>query len=119
MRSIRDKADELCKVPGWNEHDQTALEALSSLRSLFDDACNRYFARKQELVAFDYLDLEIRATELLRSNPEIAASCRARFRHLMVDELQDTNPTQIAFLDLLAGGGSGDNKGPERFSSAT
>ena len=99
----------------WNAHDQVALEALSSLRSLFDDACNRYSARKQELVAFDYLDLEIKAAQLLRSHPEIAASYRSRLRHLMVDELQDTNPTQIAFLDLLAGGGAGDNKGPERF----
>ena len=115
MGSIRDKADELCKVPGWNDHDQTALEALSSLRSLFDDACNRYSARKQELVAFDYLDLEIRATELLGAHPEIAASYRSRLRHLMVDELQDTNPTQIASLNLLTGGGEADNKGPERF----
>ena len=75
--------------------------------ALFRDACHRYSARKRELVALDYLDLEIMATQLLCSHPEIAASYGSRLRHLMVDELQDTNPTQIAFLDLL--------KGPERF----
>ena len=115
MGSIRDMAKELNALPSWNEHDHVALEALASLRSLFRDACNRYSARKQELVAFDYLDLEIRAAQLLRSHPGIAASCRSRLRHLMVDELQDTNPTQIAFLDLLSGGGEADPKGPERF----
>ena len=107
MGSIREKAGELSGLPRWNEHDPIALEALSSLRSLFTDACNRYSARKQELVALDYLDLEIRAAQLLSSHPDIAAFYRSRLRHLMVDELQDTNPTQIAFLNLL--------KGPERF----
>ena len=107
MGSIRDKAKELGALPCWNEHDQIALEALASLRSLFGDACDRYSARKRELSAFDYLDLEIMATQLLGSHPEIAASYGTRLRHLMVDELQDTNPTQIAFLNLL--------KGPERF----
>ncbi len=107
MGSIREKAGELSGLPRWNKHDPIALEALSSLRSLFTDACNRYSARKQELVALDYLDLEIRAAQLLSSHPDIAAFYRSRLRHLMVDELQDTNPTQIAFLNLL--------KGPERF----
>ena len=107
MGAIRDKAKELGGLPRWNEHDPIALEALASLRSLFGDACDRYSARKRELAAFDYLDLEIMATQLLGSHPEIAAAYGSRLRHLMVDELQDTNPTQIAFLNLL--------KGPERF----
>ena len=107
MGSIRDMAKGFKALPRWNDYDQTALEALASLRRLFDDACTRYSSRKQELVALDYLDLEIRATELLSEHPEIAAAYGSRLRHLMVDELQDTNPTQIKFLDLL--------KGPERF----
>lgn len=107
MGSIRDMAKGFKALPRWNDYDQTALEALASLRRLFDDACTRYSSRKQELVALDYLDLEIRATELLSEHPEIAAAYGSRLRHLMVDELQDTNPIQIKFLDLL--------KGPERF----
>ena len=107
MGSIRDMAKGFKALPRWNDYDQTALEALASLRRLFDDACTRYSRHKRELVALDYLDLEIRATELLSEHPEIAAAYGSRLRHLMVDELQDTNPTQIKFLDLL--------KGPERF----
>ena len=115
MRWIRETASKLRGLPRWNEHDQIALEALSSLRSLFEDACARYSGRKRELIALDYLDLEIKAAELLRAHPVIAASYRARLRHLLVDELQDTNPTQIAFLDLLTGRGDSGSMGPERF----
>ena len=88
---------------------------LVSLRSLLDDACRRYRDRKRELAALDYLDLEIEATRLLRDHPLVAASYRARFRHLMVDELQDTNPAQIELLELLSRGAEGDSTGPERF----
>ena len=56
------------ELPRWNEHDAMALEALDSLKSLFDDACARYETRKRELAALDYLDLELKTEELLRSH---------------------------------------------------
>ena len=115
LRAFRDAAKRLDGLPRWNEHDPVALEALDSLRSLFDDACARYAARKRELAALDYLDLELRTGELLRPHPDIAASYRQRFRHLMVDELQDTNPVQIELLGLLSQGGDAGPPRPERF----
>ena len=63
----------------------------------------------------DYLDLDLMTEELLRSHPDIAASYRSRFRHLMVDELQDTNPVQIELLCLLSRGEDTGTPGPERF----
>ncbi len=115
LRGVRDTANWLKELPCWNDHDQPALEILLSLRALFEDACRRYEARKRELAALDFADLEIRATQLLSSHPDIAASCRARFRHLMVDELQDTNPSQIALLSLLGSGGDAGLPRPECF----
>ena len=112
---MREEVDALGKIPRWNDYDAMALEALDSLRSLFDDACSRYEARKKELAALDFLDLEVKTEELLRSHPDIAASYRTRFRHLMVDELQDTNPIQIEILRLLSRGGPSASQGPERF----
>ena len=47
MGAIRDIASRLRGVPQWNEHDAPALEALASLRLLFDDACARYAARRR------------------------------------------------------------------------
>ena len=40
---------------------------------------------------------------LLRDNPELLAHYQQRFRHLLVDEFQDTNDIQYAWLRLLAG----------------
>ena len=115
LRAFRETADRLDKLPRWNEHDDDALQALDSLRDLFRDACARYAARKKELAAMDYLDLELKTEELLSSHPDVAASYRSRFRHLMVDELQDTNPAQIAVLRLLSRGGGAGQPAPERF----
>ena len=115
MGAIRNVARDLEGLPQWNEHDAPALEALASLRSLFEDACRWYAARKSELAALDYLDLELKAIQLLQSHPDVAASYRSRFRHLMVDELQDTNPAQIELLDLLSRGANPDPVSPERF----
>ena len=116
LSTFRDAARRLGSLPKWNEHDTDALEALNSLRSLFDDACARYATRKRELAALDYLDLELKTAELLRSHPDVAASYQSRFRHMMVDELQDTNPAQIEILSLLSqGGGDAEVLGPERF----
>ena len=51
----------------------------------------------------DFAELLLRAHELWRDNPDILAHYRNRFRHLLVDEFQDTNAIQYAWLRLLAG----------------
>jgi DNA helicase-2/ATP-dependent DNA helicase PcrA len=51
----------------------------------------------------DFAELLLRAHELWRDNPEVLAFYRRRFRHLLVDEFQDTNAIQYAWLRLLAG----------------
>jgi DNA helicase II / ATP-dependent DNA helicase PcrA len=51
----------------------------------------------------DFAELLLRAHELWRDNPELLAHYQARFRHLLVDEFQDTNAIQYAWLRLLAG----------------
>ncbi|GMU69230.1 MAG: DNA helicase [Steroidobacteraceae bacterium] len=51
----------------------------------------------------DFAELLLRAFELLRDNPEVLRHYRARFRHVLVDEFQDTNAIQYAWMKLLAG----------------
>ncbi|MDJ0907618.1 MAG: DNA helicase II [Woeseiaceae bacterium] len=51
----------------------------------------------------DFAELLLRAHELWRDNPELLAHYRRRFQHLLVDEFQDTNAIQYAWLRLLAG----------------
>ena len=53
----------------------------------------------------DFAELLLRAHELWLHHEELLAHYRARFRHLLVDEFQDTNRIQYAWLRLLAGEG--------------
>ncbi|TVO76788.1 DNA helicase II [Sedimenticola selenatireducens] len=51
----------------------------------------------------DFAELLLRAHELLRDRPDILHHYRERFQHILVDEFQDTNTIQYAWLRLLAG----------------
>jgi DNA helicase II / ATP-dependent DNA helicase PcrA len=51
----------------------------------------------------DFTELLLRAYELCRDRPEIQAHYHRRFRHLLVDEFQDTNTLQYRWLKVLAG----------------
>ncbi|WP_439640144.1 DNA helicase II [Nevskia sp.] len=51
----------------------------------------------------DFAELLLRAHELCRDVPQIQQHYRQRFRHILVDEFQDTNTLQYAWLRVLAG----------------
>ena len=51
----------------------------------------------------DFAELLLRAHELWRNHPEILHHYQHRFRHVLVDEFQDTNAIQYAWLRLLVG----------------
>jgi len=62
----------------------------------------RYQRALQAASAVDFGDLIVRVIELFRKDPEIAGRYASRFRHILVDEFQDTNPAQYQLLRLLA-----------------
>ncbi len=51
----------------------------------------------------DFAELLLRAHELWLNNPDLLARYRRRFSHLLIDEFQDTNAVQYAWLRVLAG----------------
>jgi DNA helicase-2/ATP-dependent DNA helicase PcrA len=80
------------------------------------DAFDGDTRRKQELYAIydeqcqregvvDFAELLLRCFELLSRNEILRQHYRERFRHILVDEFQDTNRLQYQWLRLLAGGG--------------
>lgn len=54
----------------------------------------------------DFAELLLRSYELLKRNQVLCAHYRERFRHILIDEFQDTNVLQYQWLKLLAGIGS-------------
>lgn len=63
----------------------------------------RYAERLRLANAFDFDDLIMETVHLLGAFADVAAYYRSRFRHILVDEYQDTNPAQYALIRALAG----------------
>ena len=62
-----------------------------------------YDAQCQREGVVDFAELLLRCYELLQRNQQLREHYQARFRHILVDEFQDTNPLQYRWLKLLAG----------------
>ena len=62
-----------------------------------------YQERCQRAGLVDFAELLLRAHELWLEHPPLLAHYQQRFRHLLVDEFQDTNAIQYAFVRVLAG----------------
>ncbi len=62
----------------------------------YEDTCQR-------AGVVDFAELLLRAFELWRDRPDILQHYRTRFRHVLVDEFQDTNAIQYAWIRLLVG----------------
>ena len=62
-----------------------------------------YQARLAEANAVDFDDLIMRTVQLLQANPQIRDFYRNRFRHILVDEYQDTNHAQYVLVRELTG----------------
>ena len=65
------------------------------------DVYREYQARLLRAGAMDFDDLLGQAVEVLRRRPDVLASYQQRFRHILVDEYQDTNPVQNELIMLL------------------
>ncbi len=65
-------------------------------------AVERYEKAKARAGALDFLDLLLKARDLVRGNATVRRGFQARFTHLFVDEFQDTDPLQAEILLLLA-----------------
>jgi ATP-dependent exoDNAse (exonuclease V) beta subunit len=78
-------------------------EAYEQLRALVAAFGERYEELKAERSALDFEDLQLQAVALLRGNARMRDRYREQFRHLLVDEFQDTNALQLSLVEALRG----------------
>jgi ATP-dependent helicase/nuclease subunit A len=68
-------------------------------------ADDEYRRRKRRAGALDFRDLLVLARDLVRDNAEVRDALRRRFRFVLLDELQDTDPVQMELVELVCGDG--------------
>ena len=73
---------------------------------VINNTAEQYEKKKQESNAFDFDDLLLCWLDLFERNPEVREQYRHRFKHVLVDEFQDTNIIQARIIDLFSGGSS-------------
>ncbi|MGH8258317.1 MAG: UvrD-helicase domain-containing protein, partial [Steroidobacteraceae bacterium] len=93
---INSNKDEGRRPAGLKDGNDPTRRQLIRLYADYEEACGR-------AGVVDFAELLLRAFELWRDRPELLAHYRRRFRHVLVDEFQDTNSIQYGWLKLLVG----------------
>ncbi len=92
-----------CKEDGQRAKDLAARDEETrkkiEIYALYEEQCQR------ESVV-DFGELMLRSFELLRDNAHVREHYQRRFRHILIDEFQDTNKLQYAWIKMLAGQGA-------------
>ena len=86
---------------------EIAQEMLVLLGGCFEDLCERYSDHKRAAALLDFDDLLYKARDLLRDHVNVREALSCRYKHVLVDEFQDTDPLQAEILFLLCGEGDG------------
>ena len=93
---INEQKDEGLRAAHIDEHGDLFHKTMLRVYRAYEQACER-----GGLV--DFAELLLRAHELWLKNPHILQHYQQRFKHILVDEFQDTNTIQYAWLRVLAG----------------
>ncbi len=83
-------------------------QAANPTEQTLAEAYQLYQRRLREASAFDFDDLIMTTVNLLQAFPDAAEHYRRRFRHVLVDEYQDTNHAQYVLVQELVGPAGGD-----------
>src|SRR3954464_12284757 len=85
------------------DHETFAGRAETHIEKTLAEAYTLYQRRLHEANAFDFDDLIMTTVTLLQAFPDVAEHYRRRFRHVLVDEYQDTNHAQYVLVRELVG----------------
>lgn len=93
---INAQKDEGLRPDRVDDENNTNRRQMIDLYARYEQAC-------ANASVVDFSELLLRVLELLRENGQLLTQYQERFRHLLVDEFQDTNAIQYDWLKLLAG----------------
>lgn len=93
---INSQKDEGLRAANIDHFEDDYTKTMLQVYAAYEEACNRGGM-------IDFGEILLRAHELWLRNPQILAHYQKRFQHILVDEFQDTNSIQYAWLRVLAG----------------
>jgi len=105
LKIVREWADAVQLFAPLGQPDEDCAAVLKWWRDAIRLAADEYHRLKQDALDFD--DLEARTRDLLNTYPQVAARYADEFRHVLVDEFQDTNLAQRDIVYRLVGEQSG------------
>ena len=100
---INTQKDEGLRAVNIEHFDDNYTKTMLDVYTAYEEACTRGGM-------IDFGEILLRAHELWLKNPQILEHYQKRFQYILVDEFQDTNAIQYAWLRVLAGGNYGRNK---------
>ncbi len=89
------------------DEEDFARKASNHAEKMLSEAYTGYQRRLREANALDFDDLIMVTVNLFQAFPDVAQHYRRRFRHVLVDEYQDTNQAQYMLVRELVGGAAG------------
>ena len=96
-----------CALPISSFQRRARADLSAHLQNELGDLVDRYEALKSKRGRLDFLDLLLKARDALRDHAGVREWYRRRFRYLVIDEFQDTDPLQVEIARLLAGDRAG------------
>lgn len=100
---INTQKDEGLRAVNIEHFDDNYTKTMLEVYTAYEEACTRGGM-------IDFGEILLRAHELWLKNPQILEHYQKRFQYILVDEFQDTNAIQYAWLRVLAGGNYGRDK---------
>jgi DNA helicase-2/ATP-dependent DNA helicase PcrA len=89
------------------DYEDAKAKASNHIERTVAEAYEAYQSRLRRANALDFDDLIMTTVTLMQLFPEVAEHYRRRFRHVLVDEYQDTNHAQYVLVRELVGAGEG------------
>ena len=93
---INSQKDEGLRAANIDHFEDDYTKTMLQVYAAYEEACNRGGM-------IDFGEILLRAHELWLKNPQVLAHYQKRFKHILVDEFQDTNAIQYAWLRVLSG----------------
>ena len=93
IRKVKEKGVRAAEAPA----ESARARAMRQIYAMYEQSCRRQHK-------LDFAELLLSALDLLRAHDDLRQHYAARFRHILIDEFQDTNPLQYQWLKLLDGG---------------